>query len=106
MPGVDAVAIALEREHHVLRVERAAARGRVQEEGDLLAGQGRERDAERLRALAVHRSGRDDLRAGPSRLPASVLVAWDPGSIAPRVLVNEPKATAWISAATIEPFGA
>ena len=33
----------------------------------------------------------------PSRLLASALVACDPGSIAPLALVNEPKATPWIS---------
>ncbi len=48
--GVDAVAVALEGEDHVVRVERAATVGRVEEEGDALAGQGRERDAEGLRA--------------------------------------------------------
>ena len=41
-----------------------------------------------------------------SRLAASALVAWDPGSTCPWVLVKEPKATPWISAATIEPLGA
>ena len=68
--GVDAVAIALEGEHHVLRVERAAARGGVEEEGDLLAGQGRERDAERLRA-----SGRSTEPAGTIFVPGAEQVA-------------------------------